>query len=397
MTRSPDTRLIYNARLVSEHQANERGWLLFQQGKIAHVGEGAVPADMQKTHRHTGLDADGQWLVPGFIDIHVHGADGAEVMDGHPDAIRKIARFHAKYGTTGWLPTTLTASIPALERSLAAIQQVRMAADAADGAAVLGMHLEGPFIAPEKVGAQNPAFIREPSISVLERLTSISPGLIRKVTLAPERSNALDVIRWLTQHDIISSIGHTNGCFADTMHAIDAGATHATHLFNAMSGLHHRDGGTVGACLVSDEVICELIADGHHVDPDVIKLVVKLKGKERIALITDAISATGKPDGQYQLGGLDILVKDGTSILKEGGHLAGSLLTMDAAVRRMVSRVGVSLSDAVVMASTTPARELGLSGCKGTLAIGADADVVILDEAMKVTRTIIQGQDVFVR
>ena len=389
--------LIRNANLLTDTNVLDPGWLHIEHGKIVEFGCGEPSTSLAKSMASDTIDAKRQWVVPGFIDIHVHGADGYTVMDGTTKAIRTIGRFHASHGTTGWLPTTLTAPIPELERSVRAVQDVKLAESIHDGAAILGLHLEGPFISPDKVGAQNPDFVHIPSVDVMEHLTSIAPGLIRKVTIAPEREGSLDVIRWLTKEGIISSIGHTNGTFKETMHGIEAGATHATHLFNAMRGIHHREGGVVGACLLSEHVVCELIADGHHVRIEVMKLIVRTKGKHNIALITDAIAATGKPDGIYQLGGLDIIVKDGKSILAEGHNLAGSTLTMDVAVRNMVNKVGVSLVDAIEMASTVPARELGYSTSKGKVAVGYDADLTLLDESLSVTRTFVLGKEVFRR
>ncbi len=397
MTIQAVSLLIQNARLLTPNEMIDIGWLHIENGKIQALRQGVPPTQLSSQLSATTVDVEGQWVAPGFIDIHVHGADGMEVMDGTPLAVRTIGRFHAMHGTTAWLPTTLTASFDALKRSLQAVQTVRMDVSAPNGATVLGVHLEGPFISQNRMGAQNPNYVLPPTIDMMKQLAGVAPGLIRKVTIAPEQEGALDVIRWMRAKGIIASIGHTNGTYTDTMRGIEAGASHATHLFNAMQGLHHRDGGVVGACLLSDKVLCELIADGHHVDSEVMKLVVRIKGKERIALITDAISATGKPNGCYQLGGLDILVKDGKSVLSDGHTLAGSTLTMDGAVRNMVRRVGVSLMDAVEMASATPARELGVQGQKGAIAVGYDADLVLLDEALTVTRTFVQGREVYCR
>lgn len=389
--------LIRNARLLTNTHVIDAGWLHVEGGKIVGLGSGEPPVSLAKSILQDTIDAKGCFVVPGFIDIHVHGADGFAVMGGTTKAISAIGRFHASHGTTGWLPTTLTGPVSELVKSIEAVEKVRVEDSSQSGAGILGLHLEGPFISPNKIGAQNPDFVHAPSVDVMQSLTNLAPGLIRKVTLAPERDGALDLIRWLTREGIISSIGHTDGTFEETMRGIDAGATHATHLFNAMRGLHHREAGVAGACLLSNQVVCELIADGHHVDVEVMKLIVKTKGKENVALITDAIAATGKPDGKYKLGGLDIIVQDGKSILAEGHNLAGSTLTMDRAVSNMVKKVGVTLSDAIEMASTVPARELGLESSKGTIAIGYDADLVLLDESMSVTRTLVNGREVFCR
>ncbi|WAH36064.1 N-acetylglucosamine-6-phosphate deacetylase [Alicyclobacillus dauci] len=389
------TFIIRNARLVLDDTVVESGWLRVENGVIREMGEeNSFPQSV------TGgsidiIDAHGQWVLPGLIDIHIHGGDGYEVMDGTVKAMEAISRFHATHGTTGWLPTTLTAPIDDLERAVEAASET--ARRPVYGAQVLGVHLEGPFISPERCGAQNPAFVIPPSIDVLERLAGVAEGLVKKVTIAPEREGAIEAIRWMRSHDIIPSIGHTDGTLAETLAGVSAGATHATHLFNAMRGLHHREGGTVGAVLLSEDVVCELIADGHHVDVDVMKLVYRVKGRDKMVLITDAMAAAGKPDGHYKLGELDVIVEGGVAVLEEGHNLAGSTLTMDAAVRNMVRRVGVTMWDAAHMASTVPARELGLLNAKGSIALGKDADLVMMDEALHVVATWVAGQQVFVR
>ncbi|GMA51609.1 N-acetylglucosamine-6-phosphate deacetylase [Alicyclobacillus contaminans] len=395
MTVQNASLLLKNARLVTGAATCQAGWIRLERGMITEVGDGKPPEDMERAVET--VDVDGEWVVPGFIDLHVHGADGAEVMDGTPAALRRIGRFHARHGTTGWLPTTLTAPVASILQSLQAARRVQQSPSPDDGARILGVHLEGPFISPRKVGAQNPAHVLAPSVEVMRAFEHVSPGLVKKVTLAPEQPGALALVHWLRERGIIPSIGHTEGTFAEIVRAMEAGATQATHLFNAMTGLHHREGGAAGACLLADDVTCELIADTLHVHPDVMRLVVRVKGPDRIALITDAIAATGRPDGRYRLGELEIVVTEGKSLLKDGHTLAGSTLTMDAAVRNMVSRVGVSLEDAVIMASTTPARELGLGDRKGAIAVGYDADLVVLDENLTVARTFVQGREVYCR
>lgn len=399
-----ETKLLYNARVVTKDSVIDRGFVHMDNGRIVAVGSGAPPIDLVSSLKAVSLDVEGQWLTPGFVDIHVHGGDGYEVMDGTVLSIAAIGRFHCQHGTTGWLPTTMTASGDALERAIVAVRDtkagVHLPGDSegsAAGATILGVHLEGPYISAKKIGAQNPAFVQPPVIAQMERFLSLAPGLVTKMTLAPELHHAIPLIRWMGQRKIISSIGHTDATYEEALRGVEAGATHATHLFNAMRGLHHRDGGVVGACLLADSVICEMIADGIHLHPDVMKLVVRVKGREKIALITDAISATGKPDGHYQLGGLDILVENGTPVLADSHSLAGSTLTMDHAVRNMVSKVGTTLCDAVYMASTTPARECGYGKSKGQLAAGFDADIVLLDDALTVTRTYVEGKEVYRR
>ncbi|MFD1675765.1 N-acetylglucosamine-6-phosphate deacetylase [Alicyclobacillus fodiniaquatilis] len=388
---STGSMVIRGARVVTPYGVIEDGWVKVENGVVSAVAQSAEALAVADEV----IDANGAWLVPGFIDIHVHGGNGADVMDGQASSIRTIGQFHAKHGTTSWLPTTLTAPVDHLAKSIASVDTVRN--EGYLGATILGLHLEGPFIDMERRGAQNPDYVLEPNLDVMKRLANVAPGLIRKVTIAPERPDALRVIRWLSENGIISSMGHTNATMAEIQAGVEAGATHATHLFNGMRGLHHREGGAVGGCLLSDAVVCELIADGHHVQPEVMKLVVKTKGPGKVVLITDAMTAAGQPDGHYRLGGLDVTVTDGVALLTEGHNLAGSTLTMNNAVKTMVSRVGVDMLAAVQMASDTPARELGVSDRKGGIEVGKDADLVLLDESLQVMRTIIGGNTVYAR
>lgn len=390
--------LIHSARVVTPTEIWDPGWVQWQGGRIVQARPGSPSADV-RAGAVTVIDAERQWLVPGFIDMHVHGGGGAEVMDGTPEAIRTVARFHASHGTTAWLPTTLTGPLASIERSLSAVAEAQAAeAKERSGALILGVHLEGPFISPKHPGAQDPMYIMDPESATVERLLQAVPGLVRKITMAPERPGALDVIRALRRRGILVSIGHTDASAEETRAAIAAGATHATHLFNAMAGIHHRRPGTAGTCLVSDEVVCELICDGLHVDFDVVQLVLRVKGYDRVALITDAIGPTGCAPGRYRLGTLDILVDEQRSVLaSDHGTLAGSVLTMERAVANVIRKAKASVCDAVAMASTIPARELGLAETKGRIAPGYDADLVLLDEAWTVTRTWIGGREIYCR
>ncbi|MCL6632800.1 MAG: N-acetylglucosamine-6-phosphate deacetylase [Alicyclobacillus herbarius] len=383
--------VIQHVRVVSARGIQEDAFIRVTGGIIREVGTGASPYDWACPV----IDGQGSWLLPGFIDMHVHGGNGADVMDGSVKSVERIGRFHAAHGTTAWLPTTLTASE---NRLMKALDAVRQASDEARLIpTILGVHLEGPFIAPNRRGAQNPEFIQAPSVAVTESLMQRAPGLVRCMTLAPERPGGLDLVRWLGQRQVLVSMGHTDASSDLAEAAIEAGVRRATHLFNGMRGLHHREGGPVTAALLDERVVCEVIADGQHVTWDVLKLVVKVKGPDGITLITDAMAAAGQPDGVYDLGGLPVEVKAGRACLAGTEQLAGSTLTMDQAVRNMAAKVGVSLPDVVRMASTTPARQLGLVDCKGDIAAGMDADFVLMDESMSVLATWVQGCEVYRR
>jgi N-acetylglucosamine-6-phosphate deacetylase len=385
-----------NVRLVNADGIREAVWIRVVGGVIQEIGLGEVPPAVQTQSTAVEyIDGLGQWLLPGFIDIHIHGGDGAEVMDGTVRALQTIAQFHAAHGTTGWLPTTLTAPIDRIAKAVRAVDAFRK--DASTGAKALGVHLEGPFLSIKRIGAQNPAFVAEPSIASFQQMTGGVEDIIRKMTIAPEVPGALEVIEWMQRRGIIPSLGHTDATLAEANAAIALGHCHATHLFNGMRGLHHREAGVLGAALLSDDVTVELIVDLIHLEPEIVQLVLKMKGAERVCLITDAMAAAGRPDGHYTLGDLDVTVENGKAFLTEGHNIAGSTLTMDVAVRNMMQKVGVTLPDAVRMASTNPARELGLADKKGSIAVGMDADLVLLDESFSVVRTWVEGRPVYQR
>ncbi|MFC0213402.1 N-acetylglucosamine-6-phosphate deacetylase [Paenibacillus chartarius] len=386
---------IRNATIVTEHRTVPGGIVLWQDGRITYAGphEG-VPAGLRQAAGQA-LDGSGGLVIPGFIDMHVHGGCGHDFMDADPEGYKAIAAFHARHGTTGLLATTVTAAPEALLRVLEAAEARQRAdrlAQTPTGAELYGVHLEGPFISPKWPGAQNPAFIAPPTAAWLEDWSQRFPGLIRMMTLAPEQPGALDVIAWLHANGIIAAAGHTDATYADIQTAAGRGLSHAVHTFNAMRGLHHREPGTVGAVLTDPRLCAEVIADGLHVSPPCIQLLTRLKTQHNLVLITDAISAAGLGDGDYSLGGLDVVVKDGAARLKKGGALAGSTLTMIEAFRFMVREIGLPAQDASALASGNPARRLGLYDSVGSVTEGKLADLLLLDAGLNLHQVWKRGQ-----
>jgi N-acetylglucosamine-6-phosphate deacetylase len=327
-------------------------------------------------------------LAPGFVDVHVHGGAGFDFMDADVASNRRICAFHARHGTVALAATTLSASRAAVRAAVGAAAEVA-AAPWRGEARIAAVHLEGPYLNPERAGAQDPQQLRDADRGEVEDWLAAAPELPFLMTIAPEVPGALDLVAALSRR-VRFSIGHTTASHEVALAALASGARHFTHLFNAMPPLHHRNPGVVGAALAAAEATVELVADGLHVHPLLLAACARLMG-ERVALVTDAMRGCGMPPGTYQLGGLEVKVEEGTARLADG-TLAGSLLTMAGAVRTMV-RAGVPLARVLPLASTVPAGLLGLPG-KGRIAAGADADLVELDEDLRVVRTWIAGEEV---
>jgi N-acetylglucosamine-6-phosphate deacetylase len=355
-----------------------------------------------------GIDADaptvdvgGAWIVPGYIDTHVHGGGGAQCNTADPDELAAVAGFHAAHGTTALLATTAAAPVQELVSALEATASAhgrarqtgarRMRARQT-GAIVLGNHLEGPFLSRKRPGAMDPETFLDPDPQTVERLLRAGAGTLKYMTLAPELPGATELVRELVRAGAVASIGHSDATYDQTLGAVRAGARAATHTFNAMAPLHHRAPGVLGAVLDLPEVSVELICDGVHVSPAVLRLAYRAKGRDRVRLVTDAIQGAGMPDGEYRLAGAPITVTGGRATLRSDGSIAGSTLTMGAAVRNAVRFLGITVEDAVALASANPAKLLGLEGRKGAIAAGGDADLVVLDEDLWVRGTLVAGE-----
>lgn len=383
---------VHNVNIVLEDRI-VRGSVSVVDGRIECIREEDGDRTSVLPNRSESIDGNGGWLLPGFIDLHVHGGFGGDFMYADRDSYDRITSFHASQGTTGMLATTMSASREAIDAVLEAVASYRQSG--MPYAQLLGVHLEGPFISEKWPGAQNPAHILDPQPGWLKAWNKQYPGLIKLLTLAPERNGSIETIKWLARNGIVAAAGHTDAYYEDMKKAADAGLTHAVHTYNAMRGLHHREPGTLGAVLTDDRIYAEIIADGEHVHPAAIALMLAAKPLDKVVIVTDAIEAAGMPDGTYELGGLAVVVKNGTARLREGNALAGSSLTMIRAIRYLLSATKLNIVDVSRMASGNPARELGIIDQTGTIAADKTADLVLTDADLNVERTWVAGRTVF--
>ncbi|MGQ0603831.1 MAG: N-acetylglucosamine-6-phosphate deacetylase [Anaerolineales bacterium] len=381
--------LIFNAHVFGPLDDWSPGWLLTEGKRIHLMGPGGPP-DFPAGYVSQAIDATGQSLLPGFIDLHVHGAAGHEVMDASPDGLRATARFFARHGVTAFLPTTWTASREAICGALTTV--AGMIGPTPGGATILGAHLEGPYLNREKCGAQDERLIRRATQA--EAIEFLETGVIRLLALAPEFPENHWLIDECVRRGITVSAAHTTATYDEMAAAAARGLRQATHTFNAMTGLGHHEPGTVGAVLALPQIQCELIADNVHVHPAVMKILAAVKGPERVILITDAIRATGMPDGDYALDTRTVYLREG-EVRLPSGQLAGSVLTMDRALRNILSATGLPLRAAWPMASLNAARAIGVSTSKGSLAVGKDADLVLLNSELEVRLTVAEGAVVY--
>jgi len=388
--RGPNLATVLLARqLITPPYAIEDAALSMEDGVITAVGRRDavhIPANSRV------IDLGDAVLAPGLVDIHIHGGAGHDVMEGSDASLAAIERLIAKHGVTSYCPTTVTAPIDATLRSLDALGKAVANTTAGDGtrARPLGIHLEGPFLSHAKRGVHPPTLLQPASCELFDRMWQAAGGHVGLLTIAPEIEGAIALIAEASRRGVCASVGHSDAELPQAQAAIYAGARHATHTFNAMRPLDHRNPGLLGAVLTDNGVTADIIVDGIHVAPAVVDLFIRAKGLDGAVLITDAISATGMPDGTYKLGELEVQVREGRC--ESGGRLAGSVLTLDRAVHNTMQFAGVTLQHAIRMATWNPARVLGIAHRKGTLSVGADADIAVFSPpAGEVIRTIVGG------
>jgi len=370
---------ITNINIVLADRVLENGSIIFSN-KIEQI----LPYTIEGNRVDKLINGKAGFLTPGLIDIHIHGAGGKDTMDGELRSIEVISSTLAKYGTTSFLPTTMTMPPAAIKKALTSLRQAMQ--EGTSGARVVGAHAEGPFISKKYIGAQDSNNILSADAELLAEFYD----LVKIMTLAPEEDGAGDLIRKLRSYNIIASVGHSAATYEELLIASETGLAHATHLFNAMSGLHHRQPGLVGGALDTDLTV-ELITDLIHLHPAIIRLAIKAKGVDKIILVSDAMEACGLSEGKYELGGQKVIVKDGAARL-ENGSLAGSVLTLDQAIRNVLSVTDLRLDEVIRMATLNPARRIGIDLYTGRIKRGLAADLVLFNEQMQVEQVYISGK-----
>ncbi|WAC39682.1 N-acetylglucosamine-6-phosphate deacetylase [Pedobacter sp. SL55] len=386
---------IYNANIITPAGFVKDGTLIIADGKIAELGTKNIAIANANE-----IDAQGMYVSPGFIDMHVHGGGGHDFMDNTIEAFLAVAKTHAKYGTTALMPTTLSCEKEDLLTTLNIYEKAN--AINTEGANFVGIHIEGPYFAMSQKGAQDPRYIRNPDPAEYEEVLAASKH-IKRWSAAPELPGTIEFGNFLKQNNVLAAIAHTDAIYEEVIKAYEVGFTHATHFYSCMSGVSRRNAfryaGVIESAYLLDNMTVEIIADGVHLPAALLKLIYKIKGAEHTALITDAMRGAGMPEGPSKLGsykdGLDVIIEDGVAKLPDRSAFAGSVATADRLVRNMITLADVSLLDAVKMASTTPAKILNIEDGKGELLKGKEADIVIFDEEINIETTIVNGNVVY--
>ncbi|RKI39222.1 N-acetylglucosamine-6-phosphate deacetylase [bacterium D16-51] len=381
--------VIENIKIYTKDYKFIWGKIVIKNGMI----EALLPKDGIVQEEMEIWDGQGCFAIPGMTDLHFHGCNGYDFCDGTVEALDEMAKYQASAGVTTIAPAVMTLPVPDLEKILsaaAAYKKMQEQEKMAGRADFVGINMEGPFISLEKKGAQNGNHIIECDVGVYRKLQKAAGGLVKIIAVAPEIGDALSFISTV-KNEVTVSIAHSNADYETAKRAIGAGAAHITHLFNGMSGFHHREPGIIGAAADSDFVTAELICDGQHIHPAVIRAVFRLFGRERIILISDSMRAAGLQDGTYTLGGQKVLVSGGRAVMADGKTLAGSVSPLSHCVKYLVRQVGIPLEDAVYCAAVSPVKRLGLNNQHGSLAKGKKADIVLLDQDINVVKVIKDG------
>lgn len=386
---------IINGKILTPYRIIEGGTIAFEDDKIIYVGQGDI-----ELGDCTIIDAKGNYVSPGFIDIHTHGGGGHDFMDGTCEAFVGAAEMHAEHGTTSILPTTLTSTNEELKQTFEIFREAKGKNN--KGAQFIGLHLEGPYFAMSQRGAQDPRYIRNPNKEEYEEILALSDDIVRW-SIAPELDGAMELGKILKDRGILPSIAHSDAEYEQVQEALENGYTHVTHLYSAMSGVHRKNAyrylGVIESAFLMDDLTVEVIADGCHLPPALLQLIYKIKGPSKIALITDSLRGAGMPEGESIAGSLKngqkVIIENGVAKLLDKSAFAGSVATTDRLVRTVVKQAGIPLLDAVRMMTITPAEIIGINKGKGSLSKGKDADILIFDEDINIKMTVIKGKTVY--
>lgn len=379
--------IIANGSIFREDGKFHQGSIFIRDNKITEIQEGILPDNIREESRQEMIDAQGCYVIPGLVDIHLHGCAGYDFCDGTEEAIQAIVEYEAGMGVTSIVPATMTLSEEELIMVARACGKV-----AKENTVIKGITMEGPFISADKKGAQNALYIQKPDQDFFRRIQDASGGLVRQVAIAPEETGAMDFIKEISRECVVS-VAHTKATYEEAQRAFTAGANHVTHLYNAMLPLGHREPGVVGAAFDNKNVYVELICDGEHVHPAVVRATFQMFGAERVCMISDSMRATGMPDGEYSLGGQQVWVKGKQAVL-ENGSLAGAVSTLYDNLKRVVLEMQIPLEEAVLACTTTPSKSLKIDNACGVLKVGRQADLVILNHNLDIKCVVKSGEKI---